>query len=59
MDSELIQSLVYDVETPQGFVFIVGDLNYRINMDAQSVKYVQLYSVVFATDCGRSGSEGS
>ena len=35
--SELIHSLVYDTSNPQGFVFIVGDLNYRINLDAKSV----------------------
>ena len=35
--SELIQSLVCDVNQHQGFVFIVGDLNYRIDMDAQTV----------------------
>lgn len=36
--SELIQSLVCDVNQHQGFVFIVGDLNYRIDMDAQTVE---------------------
>lgn len=50
MASELIQALVYDVP-PQGFVFLLGDLNYRINMSAMDVGCGVCFSIVFAADC--------
>jgi len=41
--SELVQALVLDDSQNKGFVFAMGDLNYRINMTPEDVSVLSFF----------------
>ena len=50
--SELVQSLVLDdSKDRKGYVFVMGDMNYRIDMAPEQVLFLIHSYIVFGVDC--------